>query len=96
MIVVKFKEPVNKIIISTAELKINSYEIIAAVDLSEPKNAYLELADQPANNTPYTPNEDKANVYKIPNDKSDIANPCPKGIIPKPNKLNIKVDRGAK
>ena len=96
MIVVKFKEPVNKIIISTAELKINSYEIIAAVDLSEPKKAYLELADQPANNIPYTPNEDKAKVYKIPNEKSDIDNPCPKGIIPHPNKLNTNVETGAK
>jgi hypothetical protein len=35
-----------------AELKINSYDIIAAVDLKDPKNAYLELADQPANKTP--------------------------------------------
>ena len=34
------------------------------------------------NNTPYTPNDDKAKVYKIPNDKSDNVNPCPKGIIP--------------
>ena len=96
MIVVKFKEPVNKIIISTAELKINSYEIIAAVDLREPKKAYLEFADQPAKSIPYTPNEDKANVYKIPNEKSDIANPCPKGITPQPNKLKIKVKIGAK
>ena len=26
----------------------------------------VELADQPANNIPYTPNEDKATVYNIP------------------------------
>lgn len=55
---------------------------MAAVLLNEPKNAYLELAAQPANNTPYTPKEDKAKVYKIPKLKSDKANPCPKGIIP--------------
>jgi hypothetical protein len=55
---------------------------MAAVDLRDPKKAYLEFADQPANNTPYTPKEDKANVYKIPNEKSERANPCPKGIIP--------------
>jgi len=43
IIVVKFKEPVNKITIRTAELKINSYETIEAVDLSEPKKAYLAI-----------------------------------------------------
>jgi hypothetical protein len=93
---VKFNDPVNNIIINIAELNINSYEIIAAVDLNEPKNAYLELADQPANNTPYTPKEDKAKLYNTPNEKSDRANPSPNGIIPQPNKLNTKVEAGAK
>jgi hypothetical protein len=65
-----------------AELKINSYEIIAADDLIEPKNAYFELAAQPLRSTPYTPNEDKANVYKIPSEKSKRVKPSPKGIIP--------------
>jgi hypothetical protein len=46
----------------TAVLKINSYEIIAAVLLNEPKKAYLELPDQPANNTPYIPKLDSAKV----------------------------------
>lgn len=64
------------------ELRINSYEIIAAVDLIEPKKLYAELADHPANNTPKTPNEDNANVYKIPSEKSNKVRPCPKGIIP--------------
>jgi len=41
MILVKLKEPVINIIISIAELKTNSYEIIAAVLLNEPKKAYL-------------------------------------------------------
>jgi len=35
----------------------------------------LELADHPANNIPYTPKEDKAKVYNIPNEKSEIVNP---------------------
>ena len=48
---------------------------MAAVDRSDPKKAYLELADQPANKTPYTPKEDKAKVYKIPKEKSERANP---------------------
>ena len=54
------------------------------------------MADHPANNTPYTPKEDKAKVYKIPNEKSNNVNPSPKGIIPHPNKLKIKVETGAK
>jgi hypothetical protein len=94
--VVKLNDPVNIIIIKIAELKINSYEIIAAVDLKEPKKAYLELADQPAKSIPYIPKEDKAKVYKIPKEKSEMAKPCPKGIIPQPNKLKIKVETGAK
>ena len=82
--------------INIAELKINSYDIIAAVDLRDPKKAYFEFADQPANNTPYTPNEDKAKVYKIPRLKSDKTKPWPKGITAHPNKLNTKVETGAK
>ena len=50
------------------------------MDLKEPKKAYLELADQPANNIPYTPKEDKAKVYNIPKLKSDKTSPWPKGI----------------
>lgn len=96
IIVVKFNEPVNNIIISIAELRISSYDITAADDLIEPKKAYLELADQPANNTPYIPKEDKAKVYKIPIEKSNKVKPSPKGIIPHPNKLNTSVDTGAK
>lgn len=41
IIVVKFKDPVNNITIRIAELKINSYDTIAAVDLRDPKKAYL-------------------------------------------------------
>jgi hypothetical protein len=52
MIAVKLNEPDNNTTIITAVLKINSYEIIAAVLLKEPKKAYLELPDHPANNTP--------------------------------------------
>ena len=45
------------------------------MDRNDPKKAYLEFADHPANRTPYTPKEDKAKVYKIPSEKSDKANP---------------------
>ena len=31
---------------------------------------------------PVTPRDDKAKVYKIPIEKSDIVKPGPKGIIP--------------
>ena len=37
-----------------------SYEISCAAERNEPKNAYLELLDQPAPITPYTPIEDNA------------------------------------
>ena len=57
------------------------------MDLKLPKKAYLELADHPANNIPYTPKEDKAKVYKIPNGKSNKVKPSPKGIIPHKFKL---------
>jgi len=40
----------------------------AAVDLSDPKKANLEFADQPANKTPKEDKEDNAKVYKIPNE----------------------------
>jgi len=44
------------------ELNTNSYEIIAAVLLREPKNGYAELADQPLNKIPYTPREERVKV----------------------------------
>lgn len=40
--------------------------------------------------------DDKAKVYKIPNEKLEIANPGPKGIIPHPSKLHNKLETGAK
>lgn len=43
----------------------------------DPKKAYLELADQPANNIPYVDNEDTANTYSIPKLKSDRDKPGP-------------------
>ena len=63
---------------------------MAAVDLNEPRKAYLELALQPANKTPYTLKEDKAKVYNIPNGKSKRVKPCPNGIIPHQKKVKSK------
>jgi len=40
---VKLKEPVSIIIIKIAELNTNSYDIIAALLLREPKKAYLAI-----------------------------------------------------
>jgi hypothetical protein len=54
------------------------------------------LADHPANITPYIPKDDKVKVYKTPIEKSEIANPCPKGITAHPNKLKTKDKIGAK
>ena len=61
------------------------------MDLNEPKKAYLEFADQTANKTPYTVNDDKAKVYNIPNGKSKRDKPCPNGIIP--HQINVKSKR---
>ena len=49
IVVVKFKEPDKIITTKIADDKINSYEIIALVDLNDPKKAYFELALQPDN-----------------------------------------------
>ena len=48
---------------------------MAAVLLNEPRKAYLELPDQPANNTPYIPKLDKAKVYNKPKEKSNNTKP---------------------
>ena len=49
--------------------------INCAVVLSEPRKAYLELADQPASNIPYAESEETASIYKIPKLKFHMANP---------------------
>jgi hypothetical protein len=49
---VKFNDPDKIITTKIADDKINSYEIIALVDLNDPKNAYFELALQPDNKIP--------------------------------------------
>jgi hypothetical protein len=93
---VKLNVPANSTTMIIAVLKISSYEIIAAELLSEPRKAYLELPDQPANKIPYIPKLDKAKVYSNPKEKSNKAKPCPNGITAQPNKLNTKVLIGAK
>jgi hypothetical protein len=90
------KDPVNRITVKIAELRISSYEIICAVDRRDPRKAYLEFADQPLNRTPYTPTDEIANVYRIPKEKSDSVRPAPKGITPHPSKLKIRVITGAR
>ena len=42
-----------------------SYEIICAAERKPPKNAYLELLDQPEKIIPYTEKEETANKYKL-------------------------------
>ena len=78
--IVKFKLPVSKITINMAELNINSQLINWAVLLKEPRKAYLEFADQPANKIPYVDKEETANIYSIPKPKSAIVKPGPYGI----------------
>jgi len=45
---VKFKEPAIKITGNNNNPNETSYEIICAAERNAPKNAYLELLDQPA------------------------------------------------
>lgn len=52
MIVIKLSDPVTRITVRIAELRISSYEIIWAVLRSDPRKAYLLLALQPANKIP--------------------------------------------
>jgi len=59
-------------------------------------NAYLELADHPANRTPYTPTDEIAIVYRIPSEKSVSASPLPNGITAQPIRLNTRLIIGAR
>ena len=52
IVAVKFNDPDKTITTKIADDKINSYEIIALVDLNDPKNAYFELELQPDNKIP--------------------------------------------
>src|SRR6266480_3144741 len=47
-----------------------SYEIICALDLSPPSNAYLLLDDHPASTIPYTPRELIARMNRNPTGRS--------------------------
>lgn len=78
------------------ELNINSQLISWAVLLNEPKKAYFELADQPANKIPYVDSEDTANMYNIPKFKSAIVRPGLYGTTAYPNSENINVIIGPK
>jgi hypothetical protein len=66
------------------------------VDLRDPNKAYLELADQPANNTPNTPKEEIAKKKIIPKERSDMVKAVPKGITAQPKILKVKDKIGAK
>ena len=50
------------------------------MDLKEPRNAYLELLDQPEKRIVYTLREETASRYKTPKELSDRTKPGPKGI----------------
>jgi hypothetical protein len=71
-----------------------SYAIICAADLRAPKNAYLELLDQPARTIPYTLKEDIAKKYKIPKSISAKTTPYLKGITNQFKRLKKKTAIG--
>ena len=72
-----------------------SQDIICAADRKAPKNAYLELLDQPDIIIPYTPKEEIANKYKTPTFKSAYTTPSFNGIIDHEISASKKVKTGA-
>ena len=52
IVAVKFKDPDKMITTNIAEDNTNSYEIMALVDLRDPKKAYFEFALQPDSKIP--------------------------------------------
>ena len=62
----------------------------------DPRNAYLELADHPANRIPYTPTDEIAIEYRIPSEKSVSVSPLPNGITAQPSRLNTRLIIGAR
>ena len=59
-------------------------------------NAYLELADHPAQRIPYTPTDEIAIEYRIPREKSVSVSPLPKGTTAHPSRLNTRLITGAR
>lgn len=82
IIVIKFSESVNITTIITISPITTSYDINWAVVLNDPNNAYLELADQPANIIPNTPIPDINNIYNVLYPISSIIIPLLNGITP--------------
>lgn len=72
-----------------------SYEIICAADLNPPKNAYLELLDQPENIIPYTLKDEIVNKYNNEKGKSIKTLFSPNGITTHNKILQKKVNTGA-
>nr|YP_010194629.1 hypothetical protein LKZ09_mgp05 [Conidiobolus polyspermus]QZZ81368.1 hypothetical protein [Conidiobolus polyspermus] len=94
-IVIKFIESAKNTTINITIPIITSYDIIWAVVLNDPNNAYFEFADHPANIIPNTPNDDINNIYNILYVKSAITIPLLNGITAHANILNTNVIYGA-
>jgi hypothetical protein len=63
--ILKLKDPVQKITGSNSKPMDTSYETICDVERIAPRNAYRELLDHPLKIIPYTPMDDTAKIYKI-------------------------------
>lgn len=92
---VKFNDPARRITDTRINPRETSYDTIWAAERKAPKKAYLELEDHPAIIIPYTPNEDIANIYNSPTDKSAITAVELKGIAAHDSNANMKVPTGA-
>jgi len=90
-----FKLPLQIRIETNTNPMDTSYEIICAVDLKDPRKAYLELEDQPARIIPYTPKELTARIYNRPIGTSAKTIPYEIGITDHPIKETTNVRIGA-
>lgn len=93
-IFIKFKEPLKTITFIIIIPITTSYAIICAIDLKAPRNAYLELLDQPATIIFKPFSEEIINIYNTPILISAINIQLLKGITNQALKLNNNKTKG--
>jgi hypothetical protein len=96
IILFKLSVPLNRtigIIIKVIEI---SYDNICDTERKDPKNAYLELLDQPAIKIPYTPKEEVIIIKNTLRFRFNIPENESNGITDQPIKLRKRVKAGPK
>lgn len=95
-ILCKLKLPDTKRTTKNKKPKDNSYDITWEVARKAPTNEYCDRLDHPPNITPYTFNEEIANIKNKPREKSDITTPLKNGIADHKHIDITKENTGAK